>query len=419
MSSTQSLSGDRSTSSHPPSRKGEAVHSAPRTGSKSRRGWEPHPLSGGTLGNWFRLLARYGGSIEGRSRVRAVGITLCTLLCTPFRAYETLRYRRQIARQTLDPPPVFIIGHWRSGTTHLHNLMLQDPAWGSISLLQCAIPTFYLTLRRPLTAYLSPRVPDVRPMDNVPTGLDEPMSEDFAMVGWSDLTHYVGYFFPKRLDETFRRTVLFEGVSEREKRHWGEAYRWMLKKSALAADGKRLLLKNPPNTARIREILRLFPDAKFIHVYRNPFSVYASTCRLMEKFLWRFSFQQQYDRRGMEDAVLRRYRQLMERYDAEKDLVPPGNLIEVRHEDSVSDPVGTVARIYEELQLPGFEAIRPRLSAYAESIRDYRMNVYDFDAETIAKVRHELGFLLDRWGYAIPRQGPPKPHIAEAVSQHP
>lgn len=362
----------------------------------------PHPLGGGSLENWLRILWRYGGSLEGKGRLRAAGITLSTLLGTPFRAYESLRYRRLIARQPLDPAPVFIIGHWRSGTTHLHNLMLQDPRWGQISLLQCAAPHLYLTLRRPVASFLSRRVPERRPMDNVPTGPDAPMSEDFAMVGRSDLTHYLGYFFPRRLEETFRRTVLFEGVGDREKRRWGEDYVWTLRKAAFAAGGRPLLLKNPPNTARIGEILRLFPEAKFVHVRRDPFRVYVSTCRLMEKFIRRFSLQPIQDWQEIRTAVLRRYRLLMERYDQEKDLIPPGHLVEVRHEDTVKDPVGSVERIYTALNLPGFFDMRGPLIEYADSIRDYRTNEYKFDPETVARVQAEVGFLVERWGYSVP-----------------
>ena len=36
--------------------------------------------------------------------------------------------RKYQNKSKIDQPPVFIIGHWRSGTTMLHELMIQDPA---------------------------------------------------------------------------------------------------------------------------------------------------------------------------------------------------------------------------------------------------------------------------------------------------
>lgn len=38
-------------------------------------------------------------------------------------------YSQAVARQPLHPEPVFILGHPRTGTTHLHNLLSRDPAF--------------------------------------------------------------------------------------------------------------------------------------------------------------------------------------------------------------------------------------------------------------------------------------------------
>ena len=44
-----------------------------------------------------------------------------------------LLFGRRIARQPLHPEPVFILGHPRTGTTHLHNLLALDPAFAFCS----------------------------------------------------------------------------------------------------------------------------------------------------------------------------------------------------------------------------------------------------------------------------------------------
>src|SRR4029079_6070653 len=108
---------------------------------------------------------------------------------------------------------------------------------------------------------------------------------------------------------------------------------------------------------RIPHLLKLFPNAKFIHVIRNPLPVYASTCKLIEKFLDLFSLQK-YDLDGVSEHVLERYRLLMQRYLRDREWIPPGQLIEVRHEDMVADPMQVLERIYSDLKLPGFDAAR-------------------------------------------------------------
>lgn len=363
--------------------------------------WAPHPLASTTSANWWRILRRYGGQVDRTGLMRSLGISATTTVGAPLRLFERLRYGRAVARQPLEPAPVFILGHWRSGTTNLHNLFLQDEQFGHVSLLHCLLPNAPFTLGRRLSGLLNRVVPSTRPMDAVPTGLQAPMSEDFLMVGRSDLTHYLGYFFPQRLEETFRRTVLFEGVREEEIDRWKRDYLWLLRLIARDNGGRRLVLKNPPHTGRIRHVLEMFPEARFVHVYRDPFRVYASTCRLMDKFVEMFGLQR-YDRAALRDAVLRRHRLLFERYFRDRDLIPADNLVEFPHEEIVADPVTAMERIYAKLRIAGFESVRPRLERYAESIAGYETNRYTFDAETIERIEAELGFLIDGWNYDRP-----------------
>ena len=36
--------------------------------------------------------------------------------------------------------------------------------------------------------------------------------------------------------------------------------------------------KNPPHTGRVKELVKMFPNAKFIYLMRNPYTVFESTC---------------------------------------------------------------------------------------------------------------------------------------------
>lgn len=361
----------------------------------------PHPLSGTRIENWGRLLLRYGCTIDASHFKSALKITSLSLMGTIPRVYETVRYSSKISHQKIDPPPIFIIGHWRSGTTNLHNLMLQDPDFGHVSLLHLATFNFYFTLKGLLTRYLQRKFPSKRPMDEIPIDLNAPTSEDSCMISLSDLTHYTGYFFPKDAEVVFRKTVLFENVNPRFILRWYRDYTRLLQKISYSEGGKRLVLKNPPNTARIRHLLKLFPEAKFIHIYRNPYIVYASTCQLMDRFLENFALQE-YDPDKIHEFALVRYKLLMERFFQDKDLIPAQNLIEVRHEDLVKDQIGIMEEIYKRFDLPSFDRIRSQVQKHIESIADYRANKYFYDDSYIQKVRNTLGFVIDRWRYSPP-----------------
>lgn len=371
--------------------------------SKSGRLLTPHPLGASSLKHWLRVLLKYGRQISLRSWLRTLPVWLLTIFGIPGRLLESIVYGGRIRRQRLNGPPVFIIGHWRSGTTNLHNLMLQDSAFGCLSLLHCVAPhTFMLT--RPIVRWVvGRRLPKNRPMDKVRLGLEEPMSEDFGLVGVSMMTHYYSYFFPQIAGRIFRETILGEGCTEADFELWRRELDWMLRKVTLDCDGRRLLLKNPAMTGRIPELLKLYPDAKFIHVTRNPYPVHASSEKLMRRFCANFALQD-WSETDLEQFCSERYAELAERWERDRTLIPSENLVEVRHEEVIGDQVGTVARIYEHLGLPGFEEMKPAMEEYVESLKGYENNVYSFDEDWLNRVNPYLKRFADQGGYSVTQQ---------------
>jgi hypothetical protein len=171
----------------------------------------------------------------------------------------------------------------------------------------------------------------------------------------------------------------------------------------MACQGRPLVLKNPANTGRIRQLVRWFPQMRFVFMRRNPYVVHASTVRLMERFLDHWSLQT-YDKAELERAILQRHAWLLQHYFEDRDMIPDGQLIEICHEDMVDRPVPTMERIYSTLHLGDFEPVRACMQGYAVSVADYRSNEYEFDPHTTDTVGEALRFVIDRWGYAPPEQ---------------
>jgi hypothetical protein len=238
-------------------------------------------------------------------------------------------------------------------------------------------------------------------MDAVPLGIDEPMSEDFALAGLTHMSHYLNYFFPQIAEQTFRETVLFEGVSPQDVAHWSDRYDYLLRKVSYASGGHRLLLKNPPNLGRVPEVLRRYPDAKFIHVYRNPWLVHASSIKLMERFMEEFAFQT-HDAEAIEDFISRRYAAIMQKWFSDRDLIPRENLIELRHEDITARPMEIVESIYRQFGLATWSTMQPRLKSYVDSLADYQNNVYTFEPEYLKRIEPHIGATAERLGYSGP-----------------
>ena len=359
-----------------------------------------HPAALGSFGSWVRLLAGRKG-IEKRYAPKAAFVSLTTALTSPLRIWERVRYGRIIKRTVIHPSPIFIIGHWRSGTTHLHNLISQDENLGYLSTFQAMAPGFCLVGDKWIKERIEKKTSSLystRLIDNIPLSLDAPQENEFALANMTPYSFLHAFTFPKQAGYFFERYVLFDGIPEAELSRWIEAYLTILKKATLRSGGKRLVLKNCADSARIRTLLDLFPDAKFIHIHRNPYRVFLSTLHLYKTVIPRSQLQD-IGLEEVEEYVLRFYSELMERFLADSSLIPSGNLVEVRFEDLEEEPLIQLRRIYDELGIPGFAAAEPSFRSYIDSIVDYKKNTYEMDGEVIEKVNRRWRFAFDQWGY--------------------
>ena len=318
------------------------------------------------------------------------------ILSIPFQIFESLWYRKKLNAVKIKAP-VFIIGHPRSGTTFLHYLMSKDPAFGYCTTVQAMIPHLFLTWSGFFSRLLSKALPETRPMDNMKMGSALPKEEEFALAGYGPESMVTGYYFPKNFNLNFDRNVLFKENSNGEKR-WKKNFDHFIRKLSLVNYGKTLLLKSPANTARIKEILSVYPDAKFIHIYRNPYDVFQSHLHLFKKLLPMLSFQQVSDQQ-LEEIVFETYIKIHQKYFAEKSLIPAGNLIEVRYEDLVSAPLNHLENIFRSVKLEGFENAKPFLIKELQAYKDYRKNKFTLSKELAEKIARRLKFALDEFGY--------------------
>lgn len=359
------------------------------------------PLAFGSFTNWIRVLLNYGG-VDRKYIPRALFVTLSSLLSSPLRICEQARSSQSVNHQVIKEPPVFIVGHWRSGTTYLHNLMSLNADFSYVSTLQAWAPELFLTNRRLIAPILEWMTPDTRPMDNVKLALDHPQEEEFCLANISPLCFYHGWYFPRSMKSCFERFVLFKDISPEALTTWKKAYMKTLKLAVLNADGRRLLIKNPANTGRIKVLLELFPDAKFIHIYRNPYVVYFSTQRLYSKLLPVVTFQN-FDQKDVDENIFTFYRQIMNKFALEKELIPPENLIEISYEDLVAQPIQALSRIYNQFDIAEFDYWKTVFEDYVVNQSSYQRNQYTSqDSQTIQKIYDQWHFTIDQWQYSEP-----------------
>lgn len=362
-----------------------------------RRGFVPHPLLAAPIGTLLECFHQYGWPDERlRFWLRAANLLTLGSLRTPLHHLEGWRVRQRVEAQALAAPPVFIIGHWRSGTTHLHQLLSQDPQFGFVTLMQAAFPHDFLTaVGGPILAAL---LPPTRLVDTTRVTIESPWEEEMAMACFSPLSFFHAFFFPRHGRRIYRESVHFDGVAPSRVEAWWRDYRYFLKKVQSAQPGRRLLIKNPANSARVAALRTAFPGAKFIHLHRHPEEVYASTLRLHRtgQEVWAL---QSGDPTRLPATVLANQVDLMTACFAQTRDVPPDELIEVRLTDLEANPLETVRAIYVQLQLPGFEAASARFSAYLDELPKLPTNRLSPTAKERAAVRSALGHVYEHCGY--------------------
>lgn len=105
---------------------------------------------------------------------------VCRLLST-LAPLQEKRYRKLLADKPLEHDPVFILGHWRSGTTFMHNVFSCDKHFGYNTTYQTVFPHLMMWGQPFFKKNMSWLMPDKRPTDNMELAVDLPQEEEFAL----------------------------------------------------------------------------------------------------------------------------------------------------------------------------------------------------------------------------------------------
>ena len=355
-------------------------------------------MTGVTFGIWLRLLRQNGFRLSPAYWHRVVVITLASLANSAIALWEHLRHGRATEAVQITEAPLFILGHWRSGTTLLHDLLAQDSAqFNFANTYQVVNPLTYLTTEGTITRLLPGLVPAKRPMDNMALSFTSPQEDEFAPLLMTGLSVYLGVSFPQT-GAVYENYLSFRGVPRREVEAWKAAFLRFCRKLSLT-DRRALLLKSPPHTARIRTILEMFPDARFVHIHRDPYTVFQSQRHFFDTAGW-FTYLQTPDLDAIDEGILQRHETMYDAFFEDLALIPPGQFIELRFADLEADPVTQIAEVYAKLGLTGFDAFRPRLERYVVSLTGYKKNRFPpLDATTRQQVATRWRRSFATWSY--------------------
>ena len=121
---------------------------------------------------WMKLLVGNRFAFAPIRLSMVITVTIASLLNSFGSVFQWLLFNHAIRRTKIKQPPLLVLGHWRSGTTLLHELLMLDPRHTCPTTYQCLAPHHFLWTGRFLPQFLRFFLPAKRPMDDVPAGMD-------------------------------------------------------------------------------------------------------------------------------------------------------------------------------------------------------------------------------------------------------
>ena len=369
---------------------------------KNKRGMLLPPAVGYSFKIVLGLIKK--NKIELKYYPKLLAIVIVNLINFPFRTYERLFINPRFKNKQIEKAPIFIIGHWRSGTTHLHNLLCQDNQMAYATTYQSVFPdTLFNKLGRFLfRGFSTLLIPGTRKGDNVTLGASLPQEEEFALGDKIPICFYFFWMFPKKMIDYYDEFIGFKNVDIQQLRKWKLSYKLLIKKAIKNTKGNRYLSKNPPNTGRIRVLLEMFPDARFIHIHRNPIEVFLSTQNFYKKMLPPLQLQSISDEE-IDLKIQTVYKKIMSDYIRQKELIPSGNLVEVSYNELVENPIKTLKEIYATLDIDNYNLASENFENYIEKLKNKKKNTHKIKKNQLDILLKEWGFTMEKYKYSVPK----------------
>lgn len=352
---------------------------------------------GMALFGWLRLLARNRFAVSPSRVPAALSITLVAAINSVLRGWQAVRFGRRAARVPIAPDPVFIVGHWRTGTTMLHELMALDPRHRCPTTYESLSPNHFLVSERLVRHWLWFMLPRRRPMDNVRVGFDRPQEDEAALCNRGVPSPFATVAFPNRPPQ-YPRYVDLEDLSPAELAQWEREFRSFLKLLLVRRPGQ-LVLKSPQHTFRLKTLCRMFPQARFIHLVRNPYEVFPSTVRFWTR-MYEVHGLQRPDLGLVHERVFETLPAMYQRFEEARALIEPARFYDLTYERLIADPVAAVEAVYAHFQWPDFAAVEPAVQEYAQRARRFKTNQHELSPELRDEIGRRWAAYAEKYGYA-------------------
>jgi omega-hydroxy-beta-dihydromenaquinone-9 sulfotransferase len=303
-------------------------------------------------------------------------------------------------KAAVPPPPIFVLGFWRSGTTLLHELLCCDLQFGFPSTYACMNPSHFV-LSEAWASRRNAKQQTTRPMDGMSYSWASPQEDEFALLALGAPSPYEALIVPSLMRDP-EALVDLRKRSIAEQRRWGEVLQRFLLLLTVQ-QGKTMVFKSPPHGFKLSLLRSMFPQARYVIIERNPYEVFASNLKLWRTLLNLYAVESS-SSDEIERFVLTTYLAHEAAIEEGTSIMDPGRLARVRYEDLVADPVGQMERLYRELELHNFDQVRASMEKHAVGLVGYVRNRFTLSPGQKARVEASWGAIIKAKGYFWPEQ---------------
>lgn len=359
--------------------------------------WCLRPWYGMGLGAWLGMLRANRFAVRPGRVPMAILVTIAAMCNSALSARQRRRpLPAEVAAAV--PDPIFILGHWRTGTTFLHELLQLDPRLRCPTNYQCFAPDHFPLTERWITR-LPGLLPAQRPMDNISLSWGSPQEDELALCNLGLPSFYWRLAFPRLSGLAHLDSLDLDGWPEDRRRTWLDALRTFVARIG-AGKGQRPVLKSPTHTGRIGWLARWFPDARFIHLVRHPYQVVPSTVHLWTTMDRAMALQHTPGTR-LAGQVLEVFERMYRAFEAGRPGIGAGRIVHVTHPELARDPTTVLERIYHQLDLGEFAPLRERLAVHLAARARYTVRRYPLDPELQRAIRRVCGTYAAAYGFPL------------------
>jgi hypothetical protein len=306
----------------------------------------------------------------------AVTANIVGSLANRLRVVDWAARHPEVALERIEAPLV-VIGMFRAGTTLFSKLLDQDPGnrallrWEASDSVPPPAPDGFRSGPRvdaaragmEMLETLNPKMAVVHHEDaDGPTECISVMSQDFKSLSWEAISNVPAYSrWLLAVDQ--RSAYEYHHLVLRVLQHGGVRGRWTL--------------KSPHHAIALESLCAVYPDARLVLIHRDPVTLCASVCSLIQTLTGTFSDVDH--TRYIADHWTAMLETSIQRIEAFRTAHPDHSIVDVHYDDLVADPVRTVARVYEGFGDGLGEGPRATMADYVSNRDQHRAGAHTYD----------------------------------------